>query len=113
MAQNRAPDGRGSSGRDVDRELARAQGARRLLPWAFATALGAGAIAWVAGGGAKAGATVAALGLVFVLFVWTTSVARCPLCGAPLRRGRAAQAQPGAGALARPDSCPSCHARFD
>jgi hypothetical protein len=109
MPPKEAAPGRGPSGRDVDRELARAFGARRLLPWAVLTSLGAGAIAWVAGGGLRAGATVAALGLVFVLFVWTSSVARCPACGAPLPRGRV-RGDPAAG---RPESCPRCRARFD
>lgn len=95
----------------MERELARAHGARRLLPWAVLTSLGAGAIAWLAGGGPRAGATIAALGLVFVLFVWTTSIARCPACGAPLPRGRARG--PGASAGDRPESCPSCRTRFD
>lgn len=79
-----------------------------MLPWVLASSLGAGAIAWVAGGGPRAGAAVAALGVVFVLLVWTTSIARCPACGAPLPRGRG----PGA-AAGRPASCPSCRARFD
>lgn len=111
MPPKGAAPGRGASGRDVERELARALGARRLLPWAVLTSLGAGAIAWVAGGGAPGGATIAALGLVFVLFVWTTSIPRCPACGAPLRRGRVAGA--GTPAAARPERCPSCRVRFD
>jgi hypothetical protein len=111
MPPKGAAPGRGSSGRDVERELARALGARRLLPWAVLTSLSAGAIAWVAGGGPRAGATVAALGLVFVLFVWTSSIARCPACGARLPRGRVrGTAGP---AAERPESCPSCRARFD
>lgn len=111
MPRGRAAGGRGTSGYDLERELARARGARRLLPWAFLSALGAGAIAWVAGGGPKGGVTLAALGLVFVLFVWTTSVARCPACGARLPRGRA----PGTGApgAERPSSCPGCRTRFE
>jgi hypothetical protein len=102
--------GRDPSGRDLDRELARAHGARRLLPWVLVSAAGAGAIPWIAGGGPKAGAAVAALGLVFALIVWVSSVARCPACGAPLPRG----SYRGAGAAAgRPESCPSCRTRFD
>ncbi len=97
-------------GRDVDRELARARGARRLLPWALVSALSGGAIAWVAGGGPRAGAALAAVGLVFVLFLWTMAIARCPACGAPLPGGRVRG--DGAGG-ARPESCPACRARFD
>lgn len=111
MAHKGAAAGRGTSGRDVDRELARARGARRLLPWVLVSSLGAGAIAWVAGGGLKAGASVAALGVVFVLIVWTTSIARCPACGARLPRGR--HRGTGVPAGERPESCPSCRTRFD
>jgi hypothetical protein len=90
----------------VERELARAQGARRLLPWALLSALGGGAIAWAAGGGLRAGAAIAAAGLLFVLFLWTTSVARCPACGARLPRSRG-------GAGGRLESCPACRSRFE
>jgi hypothetical protein len=109
MPLPRAPR-RPPGGHDVDRELARAQGARRLLPWALASALGGGAIAWIAGGGPRGGAALAAVGLFFVLFLWTTSVARCPSCGAPLR-GRV-RGEGAAGAAARPESCAACGARF-
>jgi Flp pilus assembly protein TadB len=102
------------SAADVERERARARGARRLLPWAFLTAAGGGLIAVVAGGGARAGLALAALGLVFALFLLTTAIARCPACGAAL--GRAAPG-PGDGtglAGGRPiESCPRCRARFE
>ena len=98
------------SGQDLDRELARAHGARRLLPWVLVTALAAGAIPWIAGGGPKAGAAVAALALVFLVIVWMSSIARCPACGAPIPRGT----YRGTGASrGRPESCPSCRTRFD
>ena len=90
----------------MERELARARGARRLLPWALLSALGGGAIGWIAGGGPRAGATIAAAGLLFVLFLWTTAVARCPVCGARLPRASGA-------AGGRVESCPACHARFE
>lgn len=111
MPRKGAAGGRGTGGGDLDRELARALGARRLLPWVFVSSLGAGAIGWFAGGGPKAGATLAALGLVFVLFVWTSSVARCPACGAPLPRARGRRGD--APAAPRPESCPRCRTRFD
>jgi hypothetical protein len=98
------------SGQDLDRELARAHGARRLLPWVLLTALGAGAIPWAAGGGLKAGAAVAALALVFVAIVWLSSIARCPACGAPIPRGTYRGTGTGEG---RPENCPSCRTRFD
>lgn len=86
----------------VDRELARARAARRMLPWAALTAVGGAALALSAGGGAKGAAALFAAGLVFALFVWTTSVPRCPACGARLPVGRA-----------RLEACPSCRARFE
>jgi tRNA(Ile2) C34 agmatinyltransferase TiaS len=73
-----------------------------MLPWSALTAVGGAALGLVAGGGAKAAATLFALGLVFALFVWTTSVPRCPGCGTRL---------PSRGA--RLESCPSCRARFE
>jgi hypothetical protein len=83
--------------RDVDRELARA-----LLPWAALSALGGAAIGFVAGGGPRAAGALFALGLVFALFVWVTSVARCPACGARLPAGRE-----------RLEACPGCRARIE
>ncbi len=86
----------------VDRELARARGARRMLPWAALTAVGGAAIGLAAGGGAKGAAALFALGLVFALFLWVTSVPRCPACGSRLPTGRA-----------RVEACPGCRARFE
>lgn len=86
----------------VERELSRARGARRMLPWTALTAVGGAAIGLVAGGGAKAAAALFALGLVFALFLWTTSVPRCPACGARLPSGRV-----------RLEACPGCRARFE
>ena len=86
----------------IDRELARARGARKMLPWAALTAVGGAALGVAAGGGAKGAGALFALGLVFALFLWTTSVARCPACGTRLPAGRA-----------RLESCPGCGARFE
>jgi hypothetical protein len=86
----------------VERELSRARGARKMIPWAALTAVGGAALGLVAGGGAKGAATLFALGLVFALFLWTTSAPRCPGCGARLPSGRA-----------RLESCPGCRARFE
>jgi hypothetical protein len=85
----------------VDQELARARGARRLLPWTALTAIGGAALGLVAGGGVRAAGALFALGLAFAAFVWVSSIARCPACGARLRpRER------------RLESCPSCRARY-
>ncbi len=86
----------------VERELSRARSSRRLLPWAALTAAGGGAIGLAAGGGARAAGALFALGLLFALFVWVTSIPRCPACGARLPAGRP-----------RLDACPGCRARFD
>ncbi|HEX9306365.1 MAG TPA: hypothetical protein VF894_02665 [Anaeromyxobacter sp.] len=100
--------------RDVERELARARGARRLLPWAFVTAAGGGLLALAAGGGARGAAALAAVGLVFALFLWTTSVPRCPVCGAPLRKdARPGPKGAGPAAMVRVESCPRCRTRFE
>ncbi len=104
------------SRRDVERELARARGARRMLPWAALSAVGAAAIGLAAGGGARAALVLLALGLSFALYLWTTAIARCPACGAPLPAGRrkpgpAAPPDPAEGERIR--SCPRCLVRFD
>lgn len=87
---------------DVERELSRARGARRMLPWALLTAAGGAAIGLAAGGGARGAGALFAAGLVFALFLWTTSVPRCPSCGARLPADRP-----------RLDACPACRARFE
>jgi hypothetical protein len=73
-----------------------------MMPWAALTAVGGAAIGLVAGGGARGAAALFALGLVFALFLWITSVPRCPACGARLPAGRV-----------RLDACQGCGARFE
>jgi len=98
--------------RDLERERARAAGARRLLPWTLLTALGGGAIAFAAGGGLSAGASLAAVGLVFALFLWVTSIPRCPACGAPLPRRPSSGGERDAFG-SRAETCARCRARFE
>jgi hypothetical protein len=100
---------------DLERERARARGARRLLPWSLATAAGGALIALVAGGGPRAAAVLAALGLVFTLFLWTTSIARCPACGARLPGEKRPDPSGGTGpaVVERTESCLRCRARFE
>jgi hypothetical protein len=99
---------------DLQRERARARGARRLLPWSLASAAGGAVLALVAGGGPRAAAVLAALGLVFTLFLWTTSIARCPACGAPLPRERPGpHGGAGPAGVEQPESCLRCRARFE
>lgn len=101
--------------RDVERELARARGARRLLPWAIATAAGGGLLGLVAGGGPRAAGALAAMGILFALFLWATSIARCPACGAPLGKGRRPdpQGHTGPAGVERFESCPRCRTRYE
>jgi hypothetical protein len=98
--------------RQVEQELARARGARRMLPWAIATAAGGGLIAFVAGGGVRGALAVAAVGLLFAFFAWTTSIARCPACGARLEKNRPDPRGAGPAGVERLESCPRCRARF-
>ncbi len=100
---------------DVDREIARARSARRMLPWTLATAAGGAAIALAAGGGPRAAGALLALGSIFAAFLWTVSVARCPACGAPLPRRREGPAPEGTSPAEteRVRSCPRCAARFE
>jgi hypothetical protein len=95
---------------DLARERARANGARRLLPWALLSAAVAAAIALAAGGGFRAAASLAAAGLLFAAFLWTTSLARCPGCGARLPRQRSGGASATA---ARAETCERCGTRFE
>jgi hypothetical protein len=97
--------------KDLLQERARARGARRLFPWALVSAAGGAAIGWVAGGGVRAAAALLAVGLVFAVFLWVTSIARCPSCGAPLPSLR--PAAPGRAAGEDLSSCPRCRARFE
>jgi hypothetical protein len=99
---------------DLQRERARARGARRLLPWSLASAVGGALLALVAGGGPRAAAVLAALGLVFTLFLWTTSIARCPVCGAPLEKERPGpHGGTGPAGVERTESCLRCRTRFE
>lgn len=85
----------------VERELARARGARRLVPWAALSAVAGALIGLAAGGGLRAAGALLLTGLLFALFLWTTSTARCPSCGAGLQAKGAA-----------PDACPRCRTPF-
>jgi hypothetical protein len=86
----------------VRQELARAKGARRLLPWAALSALGGGVLGAVAGGGLRGGAVLFLVGLLFAVYLGTTAKARCPACGGGL---------PGSAGV--PEACPRCRVRFE
>ena len=85
----------------VERELARARGARRLLPWAALSAVAGAVIGFVAGGGLRAAGALLVAGLLFAAFLWTASTARCPACGAGLP-----------GERVPPEACPRCRTPF-
>ncbi|GAO05318.1 hypothetical protein [Anaeromyxobacter sp. PSR-1] len=101
---------------DLERERSRARGARRLLPWAVASAIAAGLLVGTAGAGWRGGVAVAGVGLLFAAFAAAASVARCPSCGAPLRRESdrpAPGGRPGPADPVREQHCARCGARFD
>jgi hypothetical protein len=97
-------NGRRVSAKTVEQERARALGARRLLPWAVVTAVSGAALGAVAGGGFRAAGALGAVGLVFALFLWVTSIPRCPACGGRLAFPRSGE---------RLQSCPRCRALFE
>lgn len=88
----------------MTRERARAVAARRLVPWVVGSAVAAGVLVAVAGGGLRGALTIGALGLLLAVFVLALSVPRCPRCGAPLPGARA---EPAAGASGG-GRCPRC-----
>jgi hypothetical protein len=102
--------------REVERELSRARSARRLIPFAAASAaLVAALTAWVTRSW-RSGLLLLAPGALFLLFAAAASVPRCPGCGASLwQRGEG----PGSAASRRPTQvererhCRRCGARFD
>jgi len=98
MSERRVPE------RRVQQELARARGSRRMLPWALLTAVGGAGLGVAAGGGWRAALALGAMGLGFALFLWVTSIPRCPACGARLAPPRGDE---------RPRSCPRCRASFE
>jgi hypothetical protein len=99
--------------RDLARERARAAGARRMIPWTLLTAVGGGALAYTAGGGLRAGIALGAVGLLFTLFLWTTSIARCPVCGARLPRRAGGTGGRGGPTPGGAETCARCRTRFE
>jgi hypothetical protein len=96
---------------DLARERTRARAARKLLPWAFASVAAAGLLVYVAGGGWKGALGIFAPGLLFVVFAWSASVARCPGCGTRLPRvekGTGPAAAPGPVDVEDERGCPRC-----
>jgi hypothetical protein len=95
----------------VQRELQRARGARRALPFVALATLGAAALAGVTARSAGAGLALLAPGAIAGAFVWFLGVPRCPACGGALfRRGE----RPGSAGNPRPTEvertrrCPRC-----
>jgi hypothetical protein len=101
--------------RDVERELQRARGARRALPFVAAGAASAALLAVVAGGSAAAALAPLALGLAVGILVWSMGLPRCPSCGGSLfRRGErpGSAGSPRETEVERTRRCPRCGARL-
>jgi len=99
----------------VHRELQRARGARRLVPWTAVSALLAAGFVSFAAQSPRAGLPMLVAGGVLTLLVWSLSRPRCPACGATLwRRGE----RPGPPTAPRPTQverdrrCPRCGVAF-
>jgi len=99
----------------VRRELQRARGARRLLPWAVGSALTGYAFLSYAAGSLRGGLPLLAGGLLLAAFIGGMSIPRCPACGGNLwRRGE----RPGPPTAPRPTAvererrCPHCNSAF-
>jgi predicted RNA-binding Zn-ribbon protein involved in translation (DUF1610 family) len=65
----------------VRRELQRARGARRLVPWALLSAFLGWSMVSVAARSFRAGLPLLAAGLLFALVIRALSVPHCPTCG--------------------------------
>ena len=99
----------------VRRELQRARGARRMVPWTLASALLSGALVSWAARRWTAGLPLVLGGLVLVAVVASLARPRCPACGGALfRRGE----RPGPPTAPRPVEaertrrCPDCGVAF-
>jgi len=99
----------------VARELQRARGARRLVPWAAGSALLGWAFVSYAAHSPRAGLPLLAAGLLLALFIAGMAYPRCPACGRSLwRRGE----RPGPPTAPRPTRveserrCPRCGEAF-
>jgi len=99
----------------VFREMQRARAARRLLPWAAASAAAGWAFLSFASRDPRGGLPLLAAGGLLTLVVAALAVPRCPSCGGRLwRRGE----RPGPPTAPRPTQaerdrrCPRCGAAF-
>jgi predicted RNA-binding Zn-ribbon protein involved in translation (DUF1610 family) len=100
----------------VRRELQRARGARRLVPWAFGSALLSGAFVSWAARSWEAGVPLLAGGLALGLVVGALARPHCPACGAVLWRRGERPGPPTAPVpveVERTRQCPNCGVRFN
>jgi hypothetical protein len=98
----------------VERELARARSARRVIPWVLLGALGAAALVGVAARSIVAALPILLPGIAAALFTWIMGIPRCPACGASLLRRGETRASPAAPAeVSRTRRCSRCGARFE
>ncbi len=100
----------------VRRELQRARGARRLVPWTFLSGVLAAAFVSYAARSWRAGWPLFAAGLVLTLLVVALSIPHCPSCGRNLwKKGES----PGPPTAPRPTDvetrrrCPHCGTSFE
>lgn len=100
----------------VRRELQRARGARRLVPWTFLSALLAAGFVGFAARSWRAGMPLLVVGVLLTLLVVSLSIPHCPSCTRSLwRRGEL----PGPPTAPRPTDvererrCPHCGTRFE
>ncbi|HET8725565.1 MAG TPA: hypothetical protein VFM53_15305 [Anaeromyxobacteraceae bacterium] len=100
----------------VRRELQRARGARRMIPWALlSAALGFAAMAW-AGRSWRAGLPLLVGGLLFALVIRQLAIPHCPDCGKGLwLRGErpGPPTAPVPTQVERDRKCPRCGAGLD
>jgi DNA-directed RNA polymerase subunit RPC12/RpoP len=99
----------------VRRELQRARGARRLVPWTFLSGVLGAAFVSFAARSWRAGWPLFAAGLLLTILVVALSIPHCPSCGRNLwKRGES----PGPPTAPRPTDveehrrCPHCGSRF-
>jgi len=70
-----------SSWEQVHKEMQRARGARRLVPWAFLSAVLGWAFLAVAARSWRAGLPLLVGGLFFTLVIRVLAIPHCPACG--------------------------------
>jgi hypothetical protein len=100
----------------VRKELQRARGARRLVPWALLSAVLGWSLIAVAARSGRAGLPLLAGGLLFALVIRALAIPHCPACGKNLwLRGErpGPPTAPVPTQVERDHRCPRCKADLD